>query len=262
MNENYEVKGHVFRIEQRQPCISGLEHLPDRKNFDVELCRSGKVTRLTNYTGGQVVRGSERFVYDGSGRLIHSLAFDNQGAETSNTEYEYGAKGISTDWTTRDNSGKIVGRGAEEYAGGLLVSHTTFRAGGLMSVKRTFEYAGGKLRKSFSSYHGPGGEIAEQWISAYDSLERLVETFGLKPDGKPLGDGRYTYEYNDAGWRTRVLSFNDTVNETVPNCVTQFAYACDEHGNWIERREASRFRSDSRWRQRVTTRKLTYYTSC
>jgi hypothetical protein len=259
MNENYDVKGTVFRIEQRKPCVSGLEHLPDHENFDVELSPLGKITRLTNFTGGRIVRSSERFIYDDSGKLIRSLEFDAQGAETTSTEFEYGADRICLGSTSRDVSGTVIRRCVEEHVGNLLVSHTTFRANGAISVQKLFEYAEGRLVKSSSAYYGPDGGVVERWISVYDQAGRLAETYGLKPNGEPLGDGRYTYKYDEQGRKLEVLSFNDTASETLPNIVNRFAYAYDERGNWIERRECVRFSGDSRWRRTITTRKLTYY---
>lgn len=258
MNESYDVKGPVARIEQRRPCLARLEHLPGHENFDVDLSSFGKLIQLTNYTCGQAVRSCERFFYDDSGKQIRSVTFDNAGNQTSSTEYDYSADGLCVGWVIRDILGTAMGRGVQEYVGGLLACRTVFRVNNLMTVQKRFEYTEGKLRNSHATYYGPSGEATEQWFSAYDHAGRIAETFGRKPDGSPLGDGRYTHEYNSEGWRTRVLSFNDAGNEAVPNHVSQFVYACDERGNWLERREYRRFRGDSRWRERVTTRKITY----
>jgi hypothetical protein len=259
MHENYELRVPVFRIEQRKPCVSGLEHVPNHDNFDVELSPLGKITRLAKFTGGQIVRGSEHVIYDEFDKLVRSIEFDDQGVETANTLFEYGADGIFLGSTSRDVSGTVIWRSVEEFVGNLPVSRTTFRADGAISVQKTFEYAEEKLAKSASAYYGPDGGLAERCLSTYDSAGRLAETFGLKPNGEPLGDGRYRYKYDDEGRKLEVLSFNDTGNDTAPSHVTRFVYTCDKHGNWIERCEYGRFRNDSGWRVAVTTRKLTYY---
>jgi hypothetical protein len=87
----------------------------------------------------------------------------------------------------------------------------------------------------------------------------LVETYGLKPDGSPLGDGRYVYEYDEMGRQFRIWSFNDFDKGGEASSVSQYEYTVDEHGNWIECRKFFRSRSDSHWSKTVTTRNLTYY---
>ena len=83
------------------------------------------------------------------------------------------------------------------------------------------------MQKSTSVYFGPEkGEAVENWISAYGpNGESWLKHLGLKPDGKPLGDGRYIYEYDGEGRRCEVLSFNDSTNDNVPNHIRRFAYS-------------------------------------
>jgi len=259
MNENYDVKGRVHRLEQRRPCVPGLEDLLDHNSFDVEFAPSGQVIYLTQYTGADNVFRSESFIYDESGRLARCLEFDSAESEAGTTEYDYDGAGKRIGWTRRDASGALTGHSVEEYAGKLLVSLVSFRANDVPLLRKTFEYSDNRLVQSVSIYYSPNGEVAERWISTYDAEGRISETFGLKSDGTPLGDGRYVYEYDPEGRESSVLSFNDSALDNEPNHIKRFAYMYDQHGNWIERCEHSRFTRDSNWQKTVTTRKLTYY---
>jgi hypothetical protein len=259
MNENYNVKGPVLKLEQRKPCVPGLEHLVDYDSFDVEFSPSGQVVHFTQYTGAGDVFRSECYSYDDSGKLARSLEFDSAESEAGTTDYDHDSDGKRVGWTRRDKSGTVTGRGVEEYAGKLLVSLVSFRANDVVVRRKTFEYWDDKLVQSVSTYYGPNGEVSERWISAYDEDGRITETFGLKSDGKPLGDGRYIYEYDHEGRESRVLSVNEFADDNEPNHTKRFAFKFDEHGNWIKRCEYTRSRSDSNWRKTFTTRKLTYY---
>jgi YD repeat-containing protein len=259
MNEDYGVKGSVHRLEQRKPCVPGLEHLRDHNSFDVEFSPSGQVVYLTQYSGAGNVFRSESHIYDESGKLARSLEFDSAESEAGTTDYEYDSDGKRVGWTRRDKSGTVTGRGIEEYAGKLLVSVVSFRANDVVVRRKTFEYADNRLVQSVSTYYGRDGEVSERWISTYDEERRIAETFGLKSDGKPLGDGRYVHEYDSEGRESRVLSFNDSADDNEPNHIKRSAYKCDEHDNWIERCEYTRFASDPNWRKTISTRRLTYY---
>jgi hypothetical protein len=258
MNENYNVKGPVLKLEQRKPCFPGFEHFVDYHSFDVEFSPSGQVVHFTQYTGAGDVFRSECHSYDPSGKLARSLEFDSAESGAGATDYEHDSDGKRSGWTKRDKSGAIIGRGVEEHDGKLLVSLVSFRANDLLLRRKTFDYSDNKLVQSTSTYYIPNGDVAERWISTYDAEARISQTFGLKADGKPLGDGRYVHEYDPEGRESQVLSFNDSADDTEPNHIWRFAYNSDEHGNWIERCERSRFRNDPNWRKTVTTRKLTY----
>jgi hypothetical protein len=259
MNENYSVKGPVLKLEQRKPCVPGLEHLVDYDSFDVEFSPSGQVVHFTQYTGAGNVFRSECHSYDQLGKLARSLEFDSVESEAGTTDYEYNSDGKRIGWTRRDKSGVVSGRGVEEYAEKLLVSLVSFRANDLLLRRKTFEYSDDKLLQSISTYYSPNGDVAERWISSYEAEGRISQMSGLKSDGKPLGDGRYLYEYDQDGRNSRVPSLNEFADDNEPNHITRFAYKCDQHRNWIERSEFSRFRSDPNWRKTVTTRNLTYY---
>jgi hypothetical protein len=258
MNENYNVKGPVLKLEQRKPCIAGLEHLVDYNNFDVEFSPSGQVVHFAQYTGAGNVLRSECHSYHQSGKLARSLEFDSAESEAGTTDYEHDSDGKRIAWNKRDKSGALIGRGVEKYVGNHLVSLVSFRANDVLVRRKTFEYSDNKLVQSVSTYYGPNRDVAERWISTYDAEGRISQTFGLKSDGKPLGDGRYLYEYDQEGRESRVLSLNEFTDDNEPDHISRLAYKCDQHGNWIERCEFSRFRSDPNWRKTVTTRKLTY----
>jgi len=259
MNENYDLEGRVHKLEQRRPITSGLESLPDHDSFDVEFSPSGQAIHFTQYTfAGQVFR-SETYNYDDLGRLVRTLEFDGADTEASKTDYECDSGGKRVGWTRRDKSGAVTVRSAQEYLGRLVASLVSFRANVLVMRRKTFDYSEDKLAQSVSTYYNPTGDVTEQCISRYNAEERIAETFGLRSDGKPLGDGRYEYEYDLEGRESRVLSFNDSADGNEPNHIKHFAYKFDKHGNWIERCEYSRFTRDSDWQKSVTTRKLIYY---
>src|SRR5271156_2287279 len=111
MNENYNVKGPVLKLEQRKPCLPGLEHLVEYDSFDVEFSSSGQVARFTQFTGAGDVFRSECHSYDESGKLARSLEFDSAESEAGATDYEYHSDGKRVGWTKRDKSGTAIGRG-------------------------------------------------------------------------------------------------------------------------------------------------------
>lgn len=261
MNENYELKGCVRRLEQRRqskPLTPRIDKSRDFESFDVEFSPIGQVQNLTTYTRTGAVDGSERHIYDEMGNLISIVAFDGGGVQTTTTEFEYDKEQRRVEWIVRDFSAALLRRGTDQYFGDLLISLATFRPDGLPIALKTFEYAEKRLLKSVSQFYGFDGRLSERWISAYDSAGRLIETFGLKEDGKPLGDGRYMYEYDKEGRKYRVSSFNEGSHDDTPNVVSDFVYKCDEQGNWIERREYRRLRSESHRRETLSTRKLVY----
>jgi len=257
MIESYDVKGSVHILEQRSPWKYGLDDLQNHRSFDVEFSPAGKVLRQIEYTNAESIYRSSRFTYDDAGRLIRTVDFNGVGIEVAISEFEY-AEG-SRVCTTRDATGIVTGRHVDEYKGSLLIVLGTYDADGQPKRLKSFEYAESKLSKAVSKYFGSGGELLETSISHFDPFGRVIEVFGFKPDGKPTGDGRYVYQYDGEGRPLRILSYNDLADTETPNSVRSFVYKCDEHGNWIERTEYRRFRSDPDWTRAITTRRLTYY---
>jgi len=257
MHEYDDVQGQAHTLEQRREDQFGNPDLPDPRNFDVEFSSSGLVLQLTTRTTSGGFHRSERFVYGDAGELLRSVITNRSGVESEITDFirESDERQI---WTTRDFSGVVVGNGVTQYSNGLAVRSTSFRSGA-MSVDKRIEYVKGKLSKRVSEYYGFNGALSERWIAIFNESERVIENFGLKADGRPLGDGKYVYEYDSAGRTYRVLSFNDLADENIPNYIRGFTYVCDEKGNWIERREYSLFRDDGRWQQSITTRRLSYH---
>jgi hypothetical protein len=257
MNEGYEIKERVHKLEQRAPSIPRLEHLRDHKNFDVEFSPSGKVLQITNYTGALVVHSREYFIYDEATLALSvelAAAYRCKGI----TCLESCDKGRKT-WVTRAPLGLVISRTVELFDGDHLLSFKSFGGDGLLKREKTFEYVENKLLTSESKYYGIDGSLAERWISHYNSDGRIAKSFGLKLDGEPLGDGRYKFEYDSEGRESRVWSFNEW--DDVATSVRTYEYTCDQRGNWIERRAFNQFRSDSHWQKKITTRKLTYYPS-
>ena len=263
MNENYDVKGCVHALKQRKPSKFGLDHrldhLTNHESFDVEFSPSGQVLRQTVYTNAMRVYRASRFTYNDARKMVRAVELDGAGLAVGISEFEYSDEGRIC--TTRDSKGTVTSRSVDEYAANLLTRAGTYDAEGRPKCLKSFEYSEGKLFKAISKYFGADGGLAESWFSHFDPLGRIIETFGLTPDGKPLGDGRYTYEYDDQGRKLRVLSYNDQDDTKVPNIIHGYVYKCDEKGNWIERSEFLRFINDSKWTKSVTTRELTYYPS-
>jgi hypothetical protein len=204
-----------------------------------------------------VVRRSEYFVYQNQKTLILNVELDDANRCKRITSVEFSDRGVETR-ITRTPSGEVTSRIVDVFEGTRLLSSTTFDGKGQMGREKTFEYEGNRLFKSDSKYYGPDGHLFELCISSYNSEGRIAKTFGLKADGKPLGDGRYKYEYDTEGRKSKVWSceWGD-----IASSARVYEYTCDERGNWIERRTFDRFRSESSWRKKVTTRKLTYYGS-
>jgi hypothetical protein len=261
MNENYEVKGRVRILRQRReyrPITPEIDRHQDRETFDIEFSRDGLVQELTAYKYLGELDCREVCSYDLDQRLIHTLKYDSGGDLTAVMKYVYSNRGGRAEWSERSVSGDLLASGVDEYRGKELISIARFRANGLLVFQKKFEYAEERLVRSVSIYYGFEGGVGERWISTYGSNGRLAETYGLKPDGDALGDGLYRYEYDAAGRKSRVLSFNDFSESDISNHISEFIYRCDENGNWIERRELSAFESDDCWNERVTLREILY----
>jgi hypothetical protein len=121
MNENYDVKGSVHRLEQRRPWKYGLDDLPNRESFDVEFSPSGQVLQQTDYTNAGGIYRSSRFLYGESGGLIRTLEFDGTGNKLTVSEFEY--PGGRRTRITRDAVGIETGRDVEEFDGNLLIAN-------------------------------------------------------------------------------------------------------------------------------------------
>jgi len=258
MNENYDVKDRVHELKQRTPSIPRLQHLPNHENFDVEFSPTGQVLQTTGYTGDPIVLGSKYFSYDDQGRLILEVEVDGASRCKKTTALESSQKGVQT-WISRTPSGEEIGRTVEVFEETRRLSLKTFDRNGQLLREKAFEYAENKLFKSDSRYYASDGRFLERHISTYNSEERITTTFGLTADDKPLGDGRYKYEYDAEGRESKVWTFSEWDN--VATAVEIYEYTCDKRGNWIERRAFLRFRSESHWLKKITTRQLKYYPS-
>lgn len=264
MNENYEVKGRVHTLRQRreyQPITPEIDRHRDFESFDVEFSPEGLVQEFTTYTNLGMFDGRECCSYDRKQRCVRALKYDSSSDLAAVVSYDYSVGGERAEWNTRSVSGDLLASGVDEYRGKELISIARFRSNGLLAFQKRFEYAEERLVKSDSLYYGISGNLAERWISTYDSRGRIAETYGLKPDGDALGDGMYRYEYDAEGRKCRVLSFNDCSDDHLPNHISEYIYRCDEKGNWIERMERSAFESDDCWRESLTSRELVYYSS-
>jgi hypothetical protein len=257
MKDTYEVKGSVHTLEQRKPWKHGLDDLPNFDNFDVEFSPAGKILKETQYTNAAAVHRTRRFTYDETGRLARAVELDGRAIEVTVSEYEtfQGRR----ECTTRNAAGVITGHNVDQYEGDLLTLSGTYDASGLPKCLEFFEYAERNLSRSVMKSFGAEGNLLEVSISHFDSQGRIIETYGLTPDGRPLGDGRFVFEYDRDGRRHQILSYSEFRDVEIPNRITGFVYTCDERGNWIERSEYHRFRSNPDWTRRITTRRLSYY---
>jgi hypothetical protein len=258
MNDKYDVKGRVHKMEQRKVWNIGLDHLPNRDSFDVEFSPSGQTLRLTTYDMAGAVIGSRHFVYNDSGKISRSLEFDSTERQIHTNDFVHQTEGNRV-ITISETEGKFAGRTVEVCEGNLLLSFASHDGDNLLKREKTFQYAGSGLQTSDSRYYLPDGTLAEQWLSSYNSEGRIAETYGLKGDGKPLGDGKYRYEYDSEGRTSRVWTFNDLVPDEPASGIKIYEYETDESGNWIARREFYQSRGDSTWSMKTTTRKFTYY---
>jgi hypothetical protein len=261
MNEAFGVKGSVHKLEQRkqrrQDPHDLLNHTRDLDSFDVEFSPAGKVVLETNYTYSGSVHRCTRFEYDETERLIRTVSVDGAGNKLGSSELTYlESKCI---WVNRDSGGDVANHGVDDYSGSCLISTSTFDNENKVRRVKTFEYSDGRLLKSDSLYYLPDGNAYEQWFADYDSEQRIHKTYGLKADGSPLGDGKYLYEYDQEGRRTKTWTFNEFGDDNIATAVTIYEYVDDEVGNWIERREYHLWRNDSYQSKRTTTRTLTYY---
>lgn len=263
MDNSYGLKGRIQQLRQRKAItldlgsLATLASADNRDSFDVHFSPSGQVLQKTSYDLSGLARASERFEYDGSGRIVRSIEFDAGGREVSSSKFIYG--GGTRIITTYAASGELTRRVVEEYERDLLLRLFSYDGGNRLLTEKTFEYADGKLRTSSAGYFLPDGTLYERWISGYDALGRIQRTHGLNAEDKPLGDGKYSYEYDEEGRESKLWSFNDLAGEDPANALRISEYTVDAVGNWIERREFHQLRGDASWRTALTTRSLTYY---
>jgi hypothetical protein len=260
MDEKYGIKGSVHKLEQRKQRISDSDPLyktPNISDYDLEFSPTGQVLEKTSYTYGGAVYQSMRYEYDDAGRVVRRRTFDSTGAEMALSELVYSQAKCS--WVNRDAAGTITSRGLDEYKGENLVLASSYDPQDKRRTLKTFDYSSNRLTSSDSRYFLPDGTLYERWLSDYDSEGRIIRTHGLKADGSPLGDGKYSYEYNDEGRKSKVWTFNEFDDDEVASGVTIYEYLNDERGNWIERREFHMWRNDSYQSKTITSRNLTYF---
>jgi len=258
MNDKYDVKGRVRRLEQRKDWNLGLERLPNRDSFDVEFSPSGQILRLTTYNMASAAIGSEQFVYSDSGKMACSLEFDSAGRQTHSNCFAHQTEGNRV-ITVSETDGKFTGRTVEVFDGSLVLSFASFDANNLLKKEKTFKYIGNKLQTSETRFFMLDGTLVQRWLSSYNPEGRIAETYGLNGDAKPLGDGKYKYEYDSEGRTSRVWTFNDLVPDGPASGLAIYEYVTDEAGNWVERRDFHQSRGNSAWSMKTTTRRLTYY---
>ena len=258
MREKYGVKGPVRRIEQRRFLDIGLPDLPDHESFDVEYSPSGKTLQLTRFNMAGNAIASEQLLCDGSDEVYHVVKFDGAGKPTRGIDLGRRIDGNRIT-TVTESDGKFDGRTVEIFDGALLLSFASYDENDRLKMEKTFQYSGGKLQTSESSYYIPDSTLIEKWLSTYDSKARIAKTYGLKTDGTPLGDGKYKYEYDLEGRESRIWTLDEFDPEERPLSINIYEYENDESGNWIERRDFHQSHSDTKWFTQKTTRKLGYY---
>jgi hypothetical protein len=101
--------------------------------------------------------------------------------------------------------------------------------------------------------------VREQQITGFDREGRVLLAYGLSASGKPLGDGKYLYEYDAEGRESRRLTLDEFDVEKPPKCEEVFEYSSDEHGNWIQRRTRCKWIRDQSWTKTITVRTIEYY---
>ena len=252
-----ELQGDVHWLKQRRKPKFEFENRIDFYSFDIEYSPSKQILQRIEFLDSGDVSRTTLYTYAPNGKLLCTMDRDPLGNELSSSDVEYLPGKVIC--TTRDSSGCVTRKNIDEYDGDRLVVVGTYGPDGAPRRIKRFEYENEKVRRAESRYFGFTGELAEVCTENYDSSERLIETYGLKPDGSPLGDGRYVYEYDAMGREFRVWTFNDFDKSGEATSLHQNEYTVDQHGNWTECREFFRSRSDSRWYKNVTTRNLTYY---
>jgi len=150
-------------------------------------------------------------------------------------------------------------RGLEEYDGERLIRISSFDSDDKPRTNKIFEYSDNRLARADSQYYLADGALGERWLTEYDSDGRIARTYGLKADGSPLGDGKYSFEYDGRGRRAKVWTYNEFDGSNTASSVTIYEYVDDELGNWIEQRKRHLWRNDSYESKNITTRKLTYH---
>jgi hypothetical protein len=237
--------------------LGKLAPKPCLDNFDVEFSATGLVLLENSYTYSVSLYRSTRFEYDADGRLIRCTERDSGGGPVSVSERQYSPG--KCEWIERDAGGCVVCRGLDEYDGERLVRLSLWGFDNSIRRIKSFEYSGNMLSHAESCYHKVDGSLYERAVTEYDSLGRVSRTYGLKADGSPVGDGKYTFEYDPDGRVSKVWTFDEFTNDDTATSVTLSQYVDDAQGNWIEHHECHVWRKDAHQSRKLTTRTLTYY---
>lgn len=188
--------------------------------------------------------------YDNNGRLIKLTGYQTDGEVDSYLTYEYNQAGQLVKITNHHADGSIASTGTHEYDSNGDRVKTTFTGkqwdNEPAASTITYEYAGGNLVRSTNN-GGPWLDVIteyEYYLDRENKLTAFEETvLGELPNRNllkkrthtyPPVDGvtytsasQYTYEYNDKGFPTKVISTSrDNQSSKVYTYETLYEYQC------------------------------------
>jgi hypothetical protein len=258
VKKDYEVVGSVHTLSQRKQSrlsSSSLSHLRDFDSFDVGFSSEGLVLTETAYRYDGKVLDMTRFEFDAEKRVVRSITTDDKGVVLTTSDFQHE---LNRSKETRRDATELVSRiFTNEFDGERPLTLASFLGDGKPVTRKVFEYRERKLVSSVGEYWGVTGELSSRWISSYDEFERLKMTRGQKPDGTPLGDGKYKYEYDGDGRLSECSYLNEFTDEIAS--VETYTYIEDVRGNWIERMGVHQWSNNRHRTQNLMTRALTYW---
>lgn len=248
------LKGRVRALSQSaSPSLAQLPTI-DSSRFHYEFDVNGNLAISKSYLRDGSVHSRTQYFYDGED-LLRSESIDCQDRLIQTTTYLY-ERGQCIAWSASNATGETERQARMFYQKGVLSRMSIF-AGNQFVLDRRFSYDQGVLSFQDSRIFSTLGVYAERALTFFDAEGRPKESFALKPDGSPLGDGRYEYVYDERGFRARVLCYDDFSEASEPTSIHTYAYTTDETGNWI-----SQFVFSLEWDERLLwtfTRAISYF---
>jgi hypothetical protein len=261
MLRTFQLKGRVRNLKQRRQHNLNFDTIDpqDVESFDLEFSPMGQLVRETQYTFRGSVHRTDCLDYDEAGKHVRTISYDSFGREADVTDHDYDESGKSITSTTHDIKRRVFRRSVYLYSGERLSTELIYEANVALRRQKDYRYEGGKLSQTVSRYFNPDGTVREEQIASFGGEGRILFAYGLTASGKPLGDGKYLYEYDAEGRESRRIALDEFDAEKPAKCEEVSDYSSDELGNWVRRCSRSKWLGDSDWTETITLRTIEYY---
>jgi hypothetical protein len=211
----YNAQEKLSRVSVQTEGLTGQYSL-------LEYGPTGHLVKLTAYYSDGQVSNYQVYEYNQAGRLVKVTYHDADGTVSNTFTLEYDSNGNRVKTVSQSNASgtEQASSTTYEYAGGNVVRSTD--TGGLFGGMVTeYEYYLDRENK-LSTYE----EIVYGEVSSRNLLKKRTRTFPKSIEGF-MYTSEFTYEYNDKGFPTKVISTSK--NNQMPGIHTTealYEYQC------------------------------------